>query len=251
VILLKEIKYPLVTLTLVLINSLIFTALVASESLEITNEGWGLLPTEIRQGRALLTPFTSMFLHGNYLHLLTNMISLMVFGWLLEPKLGPLKFFGVYVLAHLAAAAIFIAVAYPGVAYGASAAIAGIAGACLILCSGDRIPLAFAFFLVFPGLSNLIFTNVQLVPAVWVIYFLLGTGIPIFTFILAPYRMAPIFPFLVIWMLLQMGDLISTQMITGTLAHLVGLLAGLTVALLLRKKIMKGSKWAGEIPAIR
>jgi membrane associated rhomboid family serine protease len=236
----------------VLINSIIFTALVASERLEVVNAGWGVNPADIRAGGNLLSLFTAMFLHMDYIHLLGNMIFLLVFGWLLEPKLGPKKFLVIYLLSGLAASVFLVAAtAESGVSVGASAAISGIAGVCLIMCSRDKIPMAFAFFLVFPALSSLIFINVRLTAVPYLIYFFLAFVIPSLSFIFAPARTVVLLPFLIIWVLLQLGDALALAAVSSASLHMAGFLIGLVAALLLRPRIRKEQKWADEIPAIR
>lgn len=49
-------------------------------------------------------PVTHMFLHGDYIHLLTNMFMLWMFGRTVEYDLGPKKFIWYYLLCGLGAA---------------------------------------------------------------------------------------------------------------------------------------------------
>jgi membrane associated rhomboid family serine protease len=88
-----------------------------------------------------LSLFTSMFMHGGWLHLLGNMWFLWIFGNNVEDEMGKGKFLGFYLLCGLGAAAAQIAlgpqVKIPMV--GASGAIAGVLGAYLVLFPGSRV----------------------------------------------------------------------------------------------------------------
>ncbi|MCK5576228.1 MAG: rhomboid family intramembrane serine protease [Sphingomonadales bacterium] len=94
-----------------------------------------------RQANPWITPFTSMFLHGGWGHLLGNMVFLWVFGNNIEDDLGHVRFIIFYFLAGLAAALIQAftdpSSAIPMV--GASGAISGILGAYIILYPKARV----------------------------------------------------------------------------------------------------------------
>ncbi|HEX7939777.1 MAG TPA: rhomboid family intramembrane serine protease [Gemmatimonadaceae bacterium] len=97
-----------------------------------------------------LTPLTSIFLHGGWMHLLGNMWFFWVFGNNIEDSMGPRRFLAFYLLCGVLAAAAHIASA-PASAIptvGASGAISGIMGAYLILFPKARVNLLF-FFVIF------------------------------------------------------------------------------------------------------
>ncbi|MBI3335738.1 MAG: rhomboid family intramembrane serine protease [Candidatus Portnoybacteria bacterium] len=78
------------------------------------------------------TPFiSSMFLHGGWFHLLSNMWFLKIFGDNVEARFGKLKFFLFYLFAGVIAALVqFIAAPSSQIPMiGASGAIAGVLGA--------------------------------------------------------------------------------------------------------------------------
>lgn len=77
---------------------------------------------------------TAMFAHGGFLHLLTNMLSLYIFGRVLEPLLGRGKFLTLYLLSGLAGSVAYIlfATSFTG-AVGASGAIFGLFGAYFVI----------------------------------------------------------------------------------------------------------------------
>lgn len=89
----------------------------------------------------VLAMFTSMFLHGGWLHLLGNMLYLWIFGNNVEDRMGRLRFLVFYLLGGVAAGLAQTAVD-PGSAVpmvGASGAISAALGAYLVLFPRARI----------------------------------------------------------------------------------------------------------------
>jgi membrane associated rhomboid family serine protease len=89
----------------------------------------------------VLSPLTSMFLHGGWLHILGNMWFLWVFGNNVEDSMGPLRFVAFYLLSGLGAAAAQV-VSHPASAVpmvGASGAIGGVMGAYAVLYPRARV----------------------------------------------------------------------------------------------------------------
>lgn len=83
----------------------------------------------------VLAPFTYQFLHGGWVHLGVNMLSLAAFGAPVERLLGVRRFVAFYLSAGLAAALVHV-LSFPDSAdpvVGASGAISGIFGAVLVL----------------------------------------------------------------------------------------------------------------------
>jgi membrane associated rhomboid family serine protease len=82
-----------------------------------------------------LTIFTSMFLHGGFLHIIFNMLFLWIFGNNIEDALGRVKFLVFYFATGVAGAIAHILTDPNSVipTVGASGAISGILGAYLIL----------------------------------------------------------------------------------------------------------------------
>jgi membrane associated rhomboid family serine protease len=176
-------RRPLVTISLIVINVLVFIYQMSQGTLGFNSitASLGATPFEItrmtdlvgRVGYAVhypgpkpifLTLFTSMFLHGSILHLGGNMLYLWIFGNNIEDILGPLKFILFYFVCGLAAHALHIASnpasTIPTV--GASGAIAGTLGAYLICFPRARIlTLMFLF----------IFIRLTVVPAFVIIIF--------------------------------------------------------------------------------
>ena len=99
------------------------------------------LPGELAKVPAAATLFTSMFMHGGWMHLAGNMLYLWIFGNNVEDRLGHGRFLLFYLLCGVAAA---LAQALPETAsevpmIGASGAISGILGAYLLLYPRARV----------------------------------------------------------------------------------------------------------------
>jgi membrane associated rhomboid family serine protease len=96
---------------------------------------WALAPYNI------MTIFTSMFLHGGYLHLAGNMLYLWIFGNNIEDALGHMRFIFFYFVSGLMAATFqFLYDPVSNVPMiGASGAISGILGAYLVLYPYARV----------------------------------------------------------------------------------------------------------------
>ena len=110
------------------------------------------------------TAFTSMFLHGSWMHLIGNMLYLWVFGDNVEARLGHLGYLAAYLATGLAAGMVHGMVdpasAVPSL--GASGAISGVQGLYLVAFPHNRVKMLFFFFYII---------RVVLVPALWVILF--------------------------------------------------------------------------------
>jgi membrane associated rhomboid family serine protease len=143
-------KFPVVTVSLIIANVLVFLFTFAQgpEAFETIMRQWGVVPSNLLQGNAPVpqpmkwaTLFTSMFLHGGWLHLIFNMLFLWLFGDNVEDRLGSLRFLIFYLLCGLAADFAFIALnpSTTNPTIGASGAIAGVMGGYMVLFPYARI----------------------------------------------------------------------------------------------------------------
>jgi membrane associated rhomboid family serine protease len=92
-------------------------------------------------GRQMSHLFTSMFLHGSWMHLIGNMWFLWLFGNNVEDSMGRARFVVFYLVCGLAAALVQV-VTNPSSAIpmvGASGAISGVMGAYLVLFPRVRV----------------------------------------------------------------------------------------------------------------
>jgi len=92
------------------------------------------LPIDLYAVPAFVTIFSSMFMHGGFMHIIGNMLYMWIFADNIEDDLGPHKFIIFYLLAGIGAAMTQVLVdthsQIPMV--GASGAIGGVLGAYLI-----------------------------------------------------------------------------------------------------------------------
>ena len=105
---------------------------------------WGVVPAlflrpeaalQLRlQTAPLVTLFTSMFIHGGWLHIISNMWALWLFGDNVEDRLGHARFLFFYLACGVAAmlAHVLLNPSSTVPAVGASGAIAGVMGAYLL-----------------------------------------------------------------------------------------------------------------------
>ena len=144
-------SWPVVTYTLIALNVWIFLyEVMLGPQLEEFIRTWGFVPARFflmgeiapEDGISRYVPmFTSMFLHGGWMHLLGNMVYLWIFGDNVEDRLGHVRYLGFYLLAGIGAA---LAHAYlnPGSelpTVGASGAISGVLGGYLLLFPAARV----------------------------------------------------------------------------------------------------------------
>lgn len=132
---------PLVTYVLIALNVLFFFVEMSGGEAFITK--WAFVPARFLADPAggFLTLFTSMFMHGGWLHLGGNMLYLWIFGDNVEDRFGHLKFIIFYLACGLAAT--FAQLAFSGGSnipnLGASGAIAGVLGAYIVLFPKGRV----------------------------------------------------------------------------------------------------------------
>lgn len=167
-------SFPVLTVTLIAINVFVFIALQGPVGLDGVNSEtvlrFGAIPYElthlgqfcapfdslhigcgpkaqvelqsgIDQAPALLTVFTSMFMHGGWLHLGGNMLFLWIFGNNVEDSMGRFRFAAFYLLGGIIALAAQVAIdtnaTVPTV--GASGAIAAVLGGYALLYPHARV----------------------------------------------------------------------------------------------------------------
>jgi membrane associated rhomboid family serine protease len=123
---------PVVTGSLIAINTVIFLYqdTLSPYRFDQFATNWGIVPDDLH----LVTLFTSMFLHGGWLHLLGNMLFLWVFGRNLEDLIGGARFLVFYLACGFVAGLVQVLAnpSFPHPTIGASGAIAGVMGAYLI-----------------------------------------------------------------------------------------------------------------------
>jgi membrane associated rhomboid family serine protease len=206
---------PVVTIALIVLNVVVFIheLLLSPAALRHFYFTAGLVPASF----SWLALVTSMFVHGGYVHIGGNLLTLWIFGDNVEDRMGHLRFLAFYLVAG-SLAAIGQTWADPSSTVpiiGASGAIAGVMGAYFLLLPRSRIlVLIFLFF----------FIDVVEVPAVF---------------------------FLGFWFLMQIFGGIGQLGSSGSSedvafwAHLVGFVSGLLGAWLLARPERRTVEWWG------
>lgn len=114
---------------------------------------------------SLLTLFTSMFMHGGWMHLIGNMLFLYIYGDNVEHRLGRLGYLVTYLACGAAATFFFALLANdsPTPLVGASGAISGVLGLYFVWFPNNVVKMLMVFG----------FVNVIRIPARWVLGFYL------------------------------------------------------------------------------
>ncbi|MBK8465540.1 MAG: rhomboid family intramembrane serine protease [Chloracidobacterium sp.] len=180
---------PIVNYAILGLNILVFLILQQLGSNEAFDNAFSLVPREITNGIDLVGPqviqvgaetarinhfasplpvyfnfFSSMFMHGDIMHIFGNMLFLFIFGDNLENMLGHVRYLVFYILCGFAAAAAQIIMGPDSIIpmLGASGAISGVLG---------------GYLLLFPSrpVRALIFNMITTVPAfvaigIWIVY---------------------------------------------------------------------------------
>ena len=212
---------PLITWGLILVNVLVFLyqiSLGPRQGEQFIYE-YGSIPAVVFGYRSLpkyltaippgVSLFTSMFLHGGWLHLIGNMWYLWIFGDNIEEAMGRLRYLAFYLICGLIAS-VSHALSNPDSilpSIGASGAISGVLGAYLLLYPRARvlvlIPLGF-------------FTRLMYIPAAFVLGF---------------------------WFILQLlsGSLSGAQDGGGVAfwAHIGGFIAGMLLVGMFKRRVVR------------
>jgi membrane associated rhomboid family serine protease len=158
-------RFPALTVALILLNVAVFAFELTLPRSGLTLEGFyaraGLVPYEVVNRIDVppanlvplwATPFSSMFIHGGWLHLIFNMWFLWIFGNNVEDSMGRLRFLLFYLLCGLGAAAAQIVTQTDSLVpmIGASGAISGVLGAYIVLFPQARVLTVIPLFLLFP-----------------------------------------------------------------------------------------------------
>jgi len=224
---LRRRRFPVVNVAIIALNALVFLYEIQLGGLDFLFGGggtgiavffhtWGFIPEDLSSGQPFqrlgfgagspdittpaptwVTIFSSMFIHGGFMHFAGNMLFLWVFGDNIEDRLGHPMYLAFYLLAGLAATMSHWIIDSQSQTplVGASGAISGVMGAYLLLYPYNRIKVLVLF----------IFITVVQIPAMYMLGF---------------------------WFLLQLvnglGSLgLSSQVDVAFFAHVGGFLAGM------------------------
>jgi membrane associated rhomboid family serine protease len=150
-------SFPVITVTLITLNVLAFLYQLSlqgggswgASAAEALVAEFGLVPCRLTElcaapagdPGAVLTMFTSMFLHGGLFHISANMLYLWIFGDNVEDTLGHTRFALFYVVCGIIAA-LAQTLSHPASRVpmiGASGAVSGVLGAYLVLFPRARV----------------------------------------------------------------------------------------------------------------
>jgi len=148
-------RLPIVNWLLIALNVLVFLYEIqlSPSGLARLTGTWGLVPASLfaHPEVAWITILTSMFLHGGWFHILSNMWVLFIFGDNVEDRMGGSRYLVFYLLSGTAAALLqsFLLPGSREPMIGASGAIAGVLGAYLLLYPQARIASLVPIFFIF------------------------------------------------------------------------------------------------------
>lgn len=206
-------KKPITTILLIVINVAIYIyQLSLGRAADSFILYFGMIPYNILSGHRLYTLISSMFIHGGFWHILGNMLYLWIFGDNVEDAFGHFWFLLMYLISGLSGSAVHILTTFNSKipTIGASGAISGVLG---------------AYFILYPKAQILAL-------------------VPLFFFI--RFMALPAFLFLAFWFLSQIFyGAGSFGVGTGVawFAHIGGFIAGVLLALLVRKRIRRRRLW--------
>lgn len=217
----KPLSRPIINYSLIAINIVVFLHewSLGPLGMRVFVDTWGVVPYGLLNEPELerwLTPLTSIFMHGGWMHLIGNMWFLHVFGDNVEDNLGRSRYLVFYLLCGLGAVAaqVFIDPWSRIPMVGASGAIAGVLGGYVALHPRARIL----------------------------------TLVPIFIFI--QFAEIPAYFFIFVWFGYQllMGFTSLGQMHVGGVAffaHIGGFLVGLLLIGFFKRSVNRTHGWRG------
>jgi len=156
----RSYSFPIVNISLIVISTLVFFYEISLPAQDLNRFilNFGLMPARLNLFDPIaalmdpgpwLTLFTHMFMHGGWLHFLSNVWILFIFGDNVEDRMGHGRFLVFYLLSGLASGMMQALVNSSSQvpAIGASGAIAGVLGAYFVLFPGSRVVTLIPIFL--------------------------------------------------------------------------------------------------------
>ncbi len=173
-------RRPIVNYTLIVVNFLVFFhELALGPRLNSFFIKYGVIPWELTHLKTIfgsvpfyVKPFTSMFVHGGWGHILGNMLYLWIFGDNVEDALGHIRYIFFYIITGYAAALsqtlIHPLSQIPNI--GASGAISGVLGAYFFLYPHARVLTLVPDLLFFGFFYRIMYIPAYLVIGFWFLY---------------------------------------------------------------------------------
>lgn len=167
-------KAPVITWIIILLNALVFLYEIRLSSADLSNliNEYGLIPSrlDILIPTTWLPLITHMFLHGGWLHFLSNMWILFVFGDNIEDRLGKTRYLLFYLIGGASAGIVQSIFGHSDIpAVGASGAIAAILGAYFLFFPTARIITLIPIFIFpwFVRIPAIIFLGLWFMTQLW------------------------------------------------------------------------------------
>lgn len=141
-------SFPIVTIAIIIANIFLFYVELTAPNMEEFIIQHGLIPKNFIHDLLLFRPensifdlFYSMFLHGGFFHIISNMWFFWIFGNNVEDAMGHFRFLVFYLLCGIGAglSQILMNINSTVPMVGASGAISGVIGAYFLLYPGARI----------------------------------------------------------------------------------------------------------------
>ncbi|HUP01449.1 MAG TPA: rhomboid family intramembrane serine protease [Gemmatimonadota bacterium] len=171
---------PFVTFLLIAINVIVFLIQLTQGDIEGFFRTWAVIPAEYGQqadlppthpGPFWTTLFSSMFMHGGWMHVFGNLLFLWIFGDNVEEAMGHVKYLVFYLLCGVVAAVAQILIDIDSTipSLGASGAISGVLGAYLVLYPSQRVRVLL--------LRSIVWMPAFVVIGMWIVFqFINGLG---------------------------------------------------------------------------
>jgi membrane associated rhomboid family serine protease len=218
-------KPPILSYSFIVLNVLIYIWQTRFDGQMVCE--LGAIPSNIANGDSIVTLFSSMFLHGSWMHLIGNMVFLWIFADNIEATIGSMKFFLFYMVGGIVAV---FAHMYFGVDFNQLN--------CCSVCSN---------YMPCDGILDACNYYTPLVGASGAISAVLGAYLIMFPtskikllFIVIPFRL-PAFLFLGFWIVQQylrgMESLVNDASNVAWWAHIGGFAFGLVLGLFFRNSI--------------
>lgn len=158
-------RFPFINVAIIIATTYVFYQQLVAPSPDAFIQQYALIPSlaDFNNPQSLIPFVTAMFLHGGFLHIISNMWFLWVFGDNVEGYLGFFPYISLYFLAGIAGnvAQYFLMPSSTIPMLGASGAVAGVLGAYFVLFPHSQIKTLVPIF---------VFLTTVNIPA----YFMLG-----------------------------------------------------------------------------
>jgi membrane associated rhomboid family serine protease len=165
---------PIFTWIIIIINTFIFLYEIRLPAIDLANliDKFGLIATrlEVIIPTTWFPLLTHMFLHGGWLHFLSNMWILFIFGDNVEDRFGGIKFVFFYLIGGVSAGIVQAIFSYSDIpAVGASGAIAAVLGAYILFFPTARVVTLIPIFIFpwFVRIPALVYLGLWFITQLW------------------------------------------------------------------------------------